>query len=89
MCGITGYWVREGQPDAWLRDFPDAVRSLRQRGPDGSGTWVRGGGGVAFGHTRLSILDLSELGRQPMISDDDVQKVWLLLAFEMWREKWA
>lgn len=70
MCGITGYWVREGQPDAWLRDLPDAVSSLRQRGPDGSGTWVRGGGGVAFGHTRLSILDLSELGRQPMISDD-------------------
>ena len=70
MCGITGYWVRDCQPDAWLRDLPGAVQSLRQRGPDDSGTWVRTGGGVAFGHTRLSILDLSELGRQPMVSDD-------------------
>ena len=70
MCGITGYWVRDCQSDAWLRDLPGAVQSLRQRGPDDSGTWVRTGGGVAFGHTRLSILDLSELGRQPMVSDD-------------------
>jgi asparagine synthase (glutamine-hydrolysing) len=70
MCGITGYYARDREPDAWLRDLPGAVRSLRQRGPDDSGTWVRTGGGVAFGHTRLSILDLSALGRQPMVSDD-------------------
>jgi asparagine synthase (glutamine-hydrolysing) len=70
MCGITGYYARNCQPEAWLRDLPAAVRSLRQRGPDDSGTWVRSGGGIAFGHTRLSILDLSELGRQPMVSDD-------------------
>ena len=70
MCGITGYWARDSQPDGWLRNLPDAVQSLRQRGPDGSGTWVRADGGVAFGHTRLSILDLSELGRQPMVSAD-------------------
>jgi asparagine synthase (glutamine-hydrolysing) len=70
MCGITGYWARDSQPEAWLRNLPDAVRSLRQRGPDDSGTWVRADGGVAFGHTRLSILDLSELGRQPMVSAD-------------------
>ncbi len=70
MCGITGYCVQDSQPDAWLRDLPGAVQSLRKRGPDDSGTWVRAGGGVAFGHTRLSILDLSELGRQPMVSAD-------------------
>ena len=70
MCGITGFYARDCQPDAWLRDLPAAVHSLRQRGPDDSGTWVRSGGDVAFGHTRLSILDLSELGRQPMASDD-------------------
>jgi len=70
MCGITGYWVREGGQDAWLRDLPRSVHSLRQRGPDDSGTWQRNAGGVAFGQTRLSILDLSPLGHQPMISDD-------------------
>jgi asparagine synthase (glutamine-hydrolysing) len=70
MCGITGYWVREGGQDAWLRDLPRSVHSLRQRGPDDSGTWQRHAGGVAFGQTRLSILDLSPLGHQPMISED-------------------
>jgi asparagine synthase (glutamine-hydrolysing) len=70
MCGITGYWARNREPDAWLCDLDGAVKSLHQRGPDDSGTWTRIGGSVAFGHTRLSILDLSELGRQPMVSDD-------------------
>jgi asparagine synthase (glutamine-hydrolysing) len=70
MCGITGFWVRDGGQDAWLRDLPRSVHSLRSRGPDDSGTWLRAAGGVAFGQTRLSILDLSPLGHQPMISDD-------------------
>jgi len=68
MCGITGYWARDAEPRAWLRDLAASVRSLRQRGPDGEGIWVRAGGDVGFGHTRLSILDLSEAGRQPMTS---------------------
>jgi asparagine synthase (glutamine-hydrolysing) len=70
MCGITGYWARNHEPDAWLVDLPRAVQSLRQRGPDDSGSWVRAERDIGFGHTRLSILDLSELGRQPMISED-------------------
>jgi asparagine synthase (glutamine-hydrolysing) len=70
MCGITGYWTRDCPSEAWLRDLTAAVATLRLRGPDDSGTWRRTGGDVAFGHTRLSILDLSELGRQPMASAD-------------------
>jgi len=70
MCGITGYWVRRGDPSPWLADMGQAVASLRRRGPDDSGTWVRPGGRVALGHTRLSILDLSPLGHQPMHSHD-------------------
>jgi asparagine synthase (glutamine-hydrolysing) len=52
------------------------TRTLRHRGPDDSGTWsarfgsARDETAVALGHTRLSILDLSERGHQPMISDD-------------------
>jgi asparagine synthase (glutamine-hydrolysing) len=70
MCGITGYWARRGDASPWLADIGRAVASLRQRGPDDNGVWVRNGGRVALGHTRLSILDLSPLGHQPMHSHD-------------------
>lgn len=70
MCGIAGYWARGGRPEVWLRDLDGAVRSLRRRGPDDSGTWLRADGSVGFGHTRLSVLDLSELGHQPMAGSD-------------------
>ena len=70
MCGITGYWARDSEPEMWLRDLARSVRSLRQRGPDGEGVWVRPRHDVGLGHTRLSILDLSDLGRQPMVSED-------------------
>jgi asparagine synthase (glutamine-hydrolysing) len=68
MCGIAGFWFRDGVPESariWLRD---GVSSLRHRGPDDSALWF--GTGVGLGHTRLSILDLSPLGRQPMASRD-------------------
>jgi len=70
MCGITGYWTRRGDPNGWLRDLGASVESLRQRGPDDNGVWVRPGGRVALGQTRLAILDLSPLGHQPMRSTD-------------------
>jgi asparagine synthase (glutamine-hydrolysing) len=70
MCGITGYWVRRGDATRWLDDLGASVETLRSRGPDDSGAWVRPGGRVALGHTRLSILDLSPLGHQPMRSHD-------------------
>ncbi len=70
MCGITGYWTRRGDPGPWLADLAASVAALRARGPDDSGVWVRQGARVALGHTRLSILDLSPLGHQPMRSPD-------------------
>jgi len=70
MCGITGYWARRGDPAAWIADLPASVAALRARGPDDQGVWVRSGGRVGLGHTRLSILDLSPLGHQPMRSPD-------------------
>jgi asparagine synthase (glutamine-hydrolysing) len=70
MCGITGYWVRRGDPAPWLGDIATSVETLRARGPDDRGVWVRPGGRVGLGHTRLAILDLSPLGHQPMRTDD-------------------
>jgi asparagine synthase (glutamine-hydrolysing) len=70
MCGITGYWARDCSPDDWSRDLAASVQSLKNRGPDDSGTWMSARRDVGFGHTRLSILDLSELGRQPMRSGE-------------------
>ena len=70
MCGIVGVWDREGRwnPDA-LRDFVAQVcKALRWRGPDDHGMWSDNASGIVLGHRRLSILDLSPSGHQPMIS---------------------
>src|SRR5262252_6102806 len=45
-------------------------RAIAHRGPDDSGTFVDPAAGLALGHRRLSIIDLSPLGHQPMISAD-------------------
>ena len=69
MCGITGLICPVSLPNETLeeacRQMTDA---LRHRGPDDSGVWVDSGQGVALGHRRLSILDLSPAGHQPMLS---------------------
>src|SRR5438067_13247770 len=66
MCGIAGVlgWDRERVADAVER----ATEAQRHRGPDDSGTVVLpfGAGWLGLGHRRLSILDLSPLGHQPM-----------------------
>jgi asparagine synthase (glutamine-hydrolysing) len=68
MCGIAGFFnVHTQAPadEAVVRQMNDLQR---HRGPDADGTWSDGP--VALGHRRLSILDLSERGRQPMASAD-------------------
>jgi asparagine synthase (glutamine-hydrolysing) len=69
MCGIAGIWSRDHGPEELGAELAKAVRSLGHRGPDGNGTWLSREG-VALGHTRLSIIDLSDNGRQPMTSAD-------------------
>src|SRR5437667_8607619 len=69
MCGITGFFCSGGVAEVTDTDLRRAVASLRKRGPDDHGVWL-GGPGLGLGHTRLSILDLSEHGHQPMISPD-------------------
>ena len=75
MCGIAGIL-------GFSDNFPvgeDLVGlmsdTLVHRGPDDSGTWHEPGGRVAFGHRRLSIVDLSPAGHQPMSNEDG--SVWI------------
>lgn len=67
MCGICGYLIPGGTnlPENLLRKMTER---LRHRGPDGDGYWTDRDTGVALGHRRLSILDLSPAGSQPMES---------------------
>lgn len=63
MCGITGILNRDGSPvDRAV--LGAMTRSLAHRGPDGEGNFVDGT--LGFGHRRLSIIDLSAAGHQPM-----------------------
>ena len=70
MCGIAGYWspkAEDGQER--MTALAEAMAAaIRHRGPDAGGTWCAAEAGVAFGHRRLSIIDLSEAGAQPMTS---------------------
>ena len=69
MCGITGFVT----PYSFNKDLAVSILqamtdSLVHRGPDASGHWIDSNGLVALGHRRLSILDLSDAGSQPMSS---------------------
>jgi asparagine synthase (glutamine-hydrolysing) len=66
MCGIAGAVGAAHSQDLVLRMNADLAR----RGPDAEGLELWDQGQVALGHRRLSIFDLSELGRQPMLSPD-------------------
>ncbi len=71
MCGLTGFWSMEKRPVHELEGRARRMaETIRHRGPDDSGTWTDQKAGFALGHRRLSILDLSEEGRQPMVSHD-------------------
>lgn len=68
MCGITGFWSSPTSTEELLTDLEPTARAILHRGPDDGGLWVDGCCGIAMGHRRLSILDLSPEGRQPMFS---------------------
>jgi len=69
MCGIVGF--RSSNDFLALREYlPLAVSTLTYRGPDDSGLFFDPKAGVGLGHRRLSVIDPSTAGRQPMSSDD-------------------
>jgi asparagine synthase (glutamine-hydrolysing) len=70
MCGIAG--IFESAAGKSRQDLVAAVLRmsdrLRHRGPDDEGCWIDEDAGIAFGHRRLAIVDLSPAGHQPMVS---------------------
>lgn len=69
MCGINGILTDEGVGPRELTERVEAMNAaIAHRGPDGDGVFSRPG--VALGHRRLSIIDLSDAGAQPMHSTD-------------------
>ena len=64
MCGISGVCYQSQSID--LEQLKKMTNALAHRGPDGDGHWLSEDGKVGLGHRRLSIIDLSERGKQPM-----------------------
>lgn len=67
MCGLAGLISKHRVDPELLRRMADVIA---HRGPDDEGTWIDAEAGVGFAHRRLSIIDLSPKGHQPMASAD-------------------
>lgn len=68
MCGIVGIWDKSGLIHNIEEHIDRMTATLSHRGPDDSGTWINRNAGIAVGHKRLSVIDLSPAGHQPMES---------------------
>jgi len=84
MCGICGIYTRrsEGFDEKLLKEM---CRTIRHRGPDDEGIWISEDlryGKIGLGHKRLSIIDLSDAGRQPITNED--QSLWLVFNGEIY-----
>jgi asparagine synthase (glutamine-hydrolysing) len=70
MCGLAAFLARDGAPGVDAAQLTRVRDAMTVRGPDGFGQWVSGCGRVGLAHRRLSIIDLSDAGAQPMASAD-------------------
>ena len=72
MCGFAGFFDPRGTSNSHQRtvDLQAMIDTIKHRGPDASGTWIDDEPGIGLGHRRLSILELSAAGSQPLQSHD-------------------
>ncbi len=68
MCGIAGVYSFNNIAERFTEQTKNACKQLQQRGPDNTGYYNNSS--VSLGHTRLSIIDTSEAGNQPFVSND-------------------
>jgi asparagine synthase (glutamine-hydrolysing) len=85
MCGIAGYWSPESRQAKSSADMREIVRrmmaTIRYRGPDDEGYRIDVEAGLALGHRRLAIIDLSPGGHQPMVSHSG--RYWMVFNGEV------
>lgn len=72
MCGIAGLYNLRGEPVA-TKQVLAMCDLIRHRGPDDRGVWTHGP--IGLGHQRLSIIDLSPRGRNPMANEDGTVQI--------------
>jgi len=82
MCGIAGI-IANYDKISLAQRIGRMNDAMRHRGPDGEGCFVRDG--VGLGHVRLSIIDLSDAGKQPMSNED--KTVWISVNGEVYNFK--
>lgn len=76
MCGINGIFAYADQaPTVDILELERTRDTMLARGPDGFGSWYSKDGRIGFGHRRLAIIELSELGAQPMQTSDGVLSI--------------
>ncbi len=80
MCGICGIYHLERNRAIEEEKLREMARTMRHRGPDDEGFYIDGN--VGLGHQRLSIIDLSPMGHQPMTNEDG--KLWIVLNGEIY-----
>lgn len=69
MCGVAGFFTTDPLEKERAREIlAKMAAAMRHRGPDDEGVFWDGAAGIGLAHRRLSILDLSAAGRQPMMS---------------------
>jgi asparagine synthase (glutamine-hydrolysing) len=78
MCGISGIFGQDWRPE----QLKAMIRRQHHRGPDASGAYISPGGRAGLGHNRLSIIDLSAAGRQPMA--DRSGNTWIVFNGEIY-----
>ena len=66
MCGVVAILSREGINNYHINIAKKTIELLRHRGPDDQNIWLDNSNGIIIGHTRLSIIDLSDNASQPM-----------------------
>ena len=84
MCGIAGIidWGRVPDNDAIEQTVRTMRDSMVHRGPDDVGVWISESGSCALAHRRLSVIDLSADGPQPMANEDE--SVWVTFNGEIY-----